>query len=106
MNCASLFGIVEADSRQNVAPRIQLICPLTAGPLRTKPMHCRLGFWNVTYWGPLNAQPDAPDVTFLRASAVRSHSTMPDAPAGLMPPTPCASTSLYKPMANSLFESV
>ncbi len=33
MNCSSLLGMGDADSRQNVAPRIQLICPLTARPI-------------------------------------------------------------------------
>jgi len=47
-NSASLIGIGEVDSRQNAAPRSQFSCPATAGPLRTKPMHWRWAFWNVT----------------------------------------------------------
>src|SRR5258707_15758277 len=106
MNCASLAGIADADSRQNAAPRTQLICPATGGPFRTNPMQCRLGFWKATYWLPLGVQPDAPEVTSFRVSAVRNQSIIPDAAAGLMPPALCASTSLYKPAADSLFESM
>lgn len=39
MNCDSLGGMGDVDSRQKTAPRIQCIVPLAIGPLRTNPMH-------------------------------------------------------------------
>ena len=47
MNCSSLLGMGDADSRQNAAPRIQLICPLTVGPLRTNAMDERWAVYAV-----------------------------------------------------------
>ena len=69
-----------------------------------KPTHCRLGRWKATYWS-FWVQPKAPDVTLRKESALRSQSAMLEVTAP-MPPTPCASTSRYRPTAASLVASL